>query len=142
MEVSLFNEANAVLVFALKVVFVVGVIMCGFAAIQFFNPRTFLTLLNTMLALDLSFIFCTLYARGFTIPRTLERLRSSLRKQVRLSDEKDKELILVLDKYLRSVQPVSIEVGPFHYLHRLTAPNFIDFCVKNMVRAIIAYRRH
>lgn len=141
MEVAFFNEGNAILVFALKVVVVVGVIMCGFAAVQFFNPRAFLTFLNSMIALDLSFIFCTLYARGFTIPRTLKGLRSSLRRQIRLSDEKDKEMILVLDKYLRSVQPASIEVGPFHCLHRLTTLTFIDVCVKNMVRAIIAYRR-
>lgn len=141
-EVTLFNESNANLVFGMKVVMISVTIVCGFSAVQFFHVQHLIGAMNFIVVINGMAIFSVTYDRGFSIPRRVAQLKSSLSSTLKLVDlmtEDEKATIL---RKLGSVGLVAIRVGHFHHLQRVSTPNFVDFCVKNMARMVIAYRKN
>ena len=141
-EVALFNESNANLIFGMKVVMITVTIASGFSAVQFFHVHHLIGATNAIILVDAMAIFSVLYDRGFSIPRKVAQLKSSLSSTLKLVDlmtEDEKATIL---RKLGSVGLVAIRVGHFHHLQRVSTPNFVDFSVKNTARMVIAYRKN
>ena len=140
LEVGIFNESNAYTMFSFKTTNISIQIFCGFAAIQLFQVSRVLSAVNAMIVLNAICMFIVTYDKGFAIPRCTKQLKSSLRTKLRLGGLTGGETGRIL-KEVRSVGNVAIRLGHFHYLQRTSTPNMMDFCFRNTLRLVIAYRK-
>ena len=141
-EVALFNESNANLIFGMKVVMITVTIASGFSAVQFFHVHHLIGATNAIILVDAMAIFSVLYDRGFSIPRKVAQLKLTLSLTLKLIDLVTDEEKKTMLRNLKSVGMVAIRVGHFHHLQRVSTPNFVDFSVKNTARMVIAYRKN
>ena len=142
-EVTLFNQVFASIVFLTKILAIGVVILCGFGAIQFSHENPFLAVINFVFALDAMMVFNLLYDRGFTIPRQfsiLKRLTLLKLKLKVIQGATGTESLVSVEKGVKSVRVMAIQVGAFHHLQRLSTPLFLDFCGKNLVRLVMRFR--
>ena len=138
LEVALFNEMNASIVFAVKVYAISIFVFCGFGALQFAHESPLLAGFNGLFVAEAVLIFSVLYDRGFAIPLRLKGLRRKLLFRLESISNNGMEgagsELEWNKRKLESIRTMSIRVGCFHYLQRLSTPSFMDFSVKNMVR--------
>ena len=143
-ELTLFNQVFASSVFALKITAIGLVVLCGFGAIQFLHENPLLAVSNAVFALDAMCVYNILYDRGFAIPRQLTALKKLVLLKLKLKlaqGTHDTESVHRMVKALKSVRVMAVRVGAFHYLQRLSTPTFLDFCTKNLVRLVMAFRK-
>ena len=143
-EVSLFNHLFATSVFAIKLAAIGFVVLCGFGATQYFHANPFLAISNAFFALDAVLIYNILYDHGFSIPRYFAAVKKSILLKLKLKATQgtlNTEVELSLAKSVKSVRVMAVRVGEFHYLQRLSTPTFLDFCTKNIVRLMMAFRK-
>ena len=143
-EVSLFNQVFASSVFAIKVAAMGLVILCGFGAIQFLHHRPLLAISNTVFALNAMLVYNVLYDRGFAIPRQVVAWKKLvfLKMKLKLAQgTHDTDNVRRMVRAVKSVRVMAVRVGAFHCLQRLSTPTFLDFCFKNLVRLVMAFRK-
>ena len=143
-EMSIFNLSNAHIIFGIKTAIIATDIVCGFAAIQLFHVSHVLSAVNVLIMLDTMCVFVVTYDKGFSIPRRVAQLKSALRMKLRQAQllrmpggETEKML-----RQIKSIGRVAIRVGHFHHLQRTSTLSFMDFCIKNVLRLVIAYRKN
>lgn len=147
LEVSLFNQVFASAVFAIKItsiVLVMDVTWSGFGAIQLSRENALLAVSNALFSLDAVFMYNILYDRGFAIPRQFASLKELVLLKMKLKlaqGTHDAENVHRMLKDMKSVRATGVRVGEFHYLQRLSTPNFLDFCAKFLVRLVMAFRQ-
>lgn len=140
-EAALFNYGCSGIVFTLKIAAIGAVVFCGFGAVQFIHTYTALSALYFTMVLDAFLLFNTIYDKGFAVPQKFSTIKRTLAYKIkRVVGLEDGEVKYVL-KELASVKAMSIRVGTFHYLERVSTPMFLDFSVKNAARLVMAYRR-
>ena len=143
-EVSLFNKVFASSVFAIKVAAMGLVILCGFGAIQFSHESPLLATSNTVFALNAMLVYNILYDRGFAIPRQFTALKKLVLLKLKLKltqGTHDTDNVRRMVKAVKSVRVMAVRVGAFHCLQRLSTPTFLDFCIKNLVRLVMGFRK-
>ena len=141
-HVNSFNDSQKISIFLFKIVSIGNTIQCGSAAVQFFHGTPTLTLFNASTAVVSVLVFIFLYDKGFSVPRRVAKLQKLQIYQLRMSaslGERDKK---IMTRQWKSVGRIGIMVGNFHYLQRMSTPNYLDFCVKNLVRLVITFRRY
>ena len=141
---SLFNQIFSSSIFANKVAAIGLVILCGSAATQYFYESPFLAMSNVFFAFDAMLICNILYDRGFAIRRQFMTLKKLVLLKMKLKlaqGTHDTEIAHRMLKGIESVRVIAVRVGEFHYLQRLSTPTFLDFCTKNIVRLIMAFRK-
>ena len=140
LEVGIFNESNCYLMFCLKTTYIAVEVVCGFSAIQLFQDSRILSAVNALILLNSIWLFTVTYDKGFAIPRCVKQLKSSLRTKLQLLRLAGAETGRIL-KEVNSVGEFAIRLGHFHYFQRSSTPKVMDFCLRNTLRLIIAYRR-
>ena len=130
--------------FAIKITAIGLVILCGFGGIQFLHINPLLAISNACFALDAGLAYNILYDRGFAIPRQFGALKKLivLKMRLKLAQERVdcRNRMLEVVKGVKAVRVMGVRVGAFHYLQRLSTPNFFDFCTKNLVRLFVAFQ--
>ena len=142
LELVLFNASNIHLVFGMKVAFIGTSILTGFAAIQLFHDDRLLSVVSAVILVNNLFVFNLVYDKGFSIPRRVTRLRSLLVEKLKLAHVVTQEERGVLTRQVKSIGIVAVRVGHFHHLERTSTPKFLDFCIKNIMRIVLAYRKN
>ena len=143
LEVGLFNESNADVIFGLKTAFLMADILFGFAVIQTFHYSHILSAANAIGMVNTMCVFLVTYDKGFSVPTLVKQLKSSLKTKIRTSPfakirgRATKRML----QQVESVGSVAIRVGHFHYLQRTSTFSYMDFCFKNSFRLVIAYRK-
>ena len=141
-EVNAFNFCHRYIIFGIKLVLLGCVIFSGFAAIQFFHDDHLLGICNVLVATEGTFIFVFCYDKGFSVPRSVTKLQRAQMLRLKHSQAITDSQRAYVMRQLCSIRKMAIQVGHFHYLQRVSTPNFIDFCVKNILRLVMSYRRY
>ena len=141
-EINAFNYSQRYIIFGVKLVLLGCVIFCGFAAIQFFVHDQLLGICNVLVAIEGPFVFLFCYDRGFSVPRSITRLTRSLRMRIKEGKSLTDTQRAYAIRQVGSIRKLAVQVGNFHYLQRVSTPNFIDFCAKNIVRLVMFYRKY
>ena len=141
LKMALFNQVNEWPVFGVKLLCNGCNLVFGFAAIQIFHGDRPLSAISAIIVLESLGVFHTIYSQGFSIPRRMKRLRSSLVMKLGKFDFVTDQRRGILKRQVESIGNVAVRVGQFHYLERISTPRYLDFCVKNIMRLVMAYRR-
>ena len=142
LEVSAFNSSQKHLVFTAKICLTGCVTIAGFAAIHFCDSRGWLALCNGIIALQNFFVFTVLYDKGFSIPRSMVKLKKTALWKLKMSPLISCVDRKLLSREIESVGAVAVLVGSFHRLQRTSTPIFVDTCVKYAVRLLMIVRRY
>ena len=140
LEVIAFNSSQKHVVFAARVCLTGCVSVAGFAAVHFFASRPLLALGNGIIALQCFLVFTVLYDKGFSIPRSMLKLKKSLLWELNMSRSIRSEEKKRLSREIKSIGTVAVLVGSFHRLQRTSTPVFVDTCMKYAVRLLVIMR--
>ena len=142
LELALFNQVIASVIFVLKTAGLGIVITCGFGSIQLVHTEDWIVgIFNFFVALDSAVDFNLMYNRGYAIPRYFSNLKRSLVFRVRRMDVRRGQLG-IMEKQLRSIRPMAVKVGSFHTLQRVSTLLFVDFAVKNIARFVMTFNKN
>ena len=140
LQVQLFNETNALVIFAFKNVLQGAVMICGASGLQFFHKNLALSLVNFVVVVQCFLSYGFMYGKGFDVRRKVQRLQLMAILELNLQGNG------IDGKYLQrcvlSARIPGIRVGTFHLLQRTSIPQFVDFSVKHIARMIILLRRY
>ena len=140
-EMTLFNEVNSWPVYGIKVNAIGTNILFGFAAIQLFYHDRLLSVLSASILLQDLFAFKLMYDVGVPIPKRATRLRSLLALNLGMTNKLTTRERGTLKRQVNSIGSLAVRVGLFHFLERTSSPKYLDFCVKHIIRLVMAYRR-
>ena len=142
-EINIFNMANRHTVFAFRTGLLGGAIVLESLAIQLFYERQYtLALMNGYLGMQCVTTFAFLYGKGFSVPRSCQKLITSLKLRLQEDRESQNQTdVIYLLKQARSLRIKGFTIGSFHYLQRSSVPLFVDFALKHIIRSIIVLRR-
>lgn len=142
LDVSAFNSSQKYLVFAAKISLTGCVTLAGFAAVHFFASRGLLALCNGIIAVQGFIVFTVLYDKGFSVPRSMAKLKNSLLWELKMSSSISRREKKRLGQEIRSVGTVAVLVGDFHRLQRISTPIFVVTSAKYAVRLLMIVRRY
>lgn len=115
--------------------------LCGFGAVELFHVNYFIGTINYFMTIDVMTVYVITFDTGFRIPMCSRRVTESLVLRLNLLPNLTEADVRGMVKRVRSIKCMSIRVGSFHQLQRVSTPTFVDFAIKYIVRIIIAYRR-
>ena len=142
LEIVTFNSTQKFITFGAKLVLIGAVTLSGFSAVTFFHTSLFLGLCNTVIAIQDLLVFSFAYDNGFSIPRSLQKLKRLLIFKVNQTDSEFESFSRKsICRGIRSIGTVAVKVGNFHVLQRTSTPLFVDFCIKNVLRLVIVHRK-
>ena len=141
LEIDIFNDGFAFLIFGIRTGAVGVVTICGFGAVQFFKRNGIIGAINCTVLFDALLLCSIMYDKGFAIPRCFDKMKRSLIFRLKMLKNLTEIERFKAEKQLKSIRTMSIRVGSFHHLQRVSTPTFIDFSVKNVARLVMAFRR-
>ena len=142
LSLTLFNEAFSKIIFTTKVACIGIVTICGFGAVEFLHRQRALAVFNLLFAIDALVVFNVLYDRGFAVPRCIKRTKSLLLGKLKiLAGHYDGRAVDEARRKVLHIRNIGIRVGSFHHLQRVSTPTFVDFCLKNTARLVMAFNK-
>ena len=142
LQVAAFNSSQRYVILVTRMSLTGCSILAGFAAINFFDSRRLLAECNFVIALQCAMVFVVLYDKGFSIPRSVVKLKRLALRQLKASHVIRAEEKGIISRELKSVGPVAVHVGDFYHLQRTSTPVFLDTCIKYAVRLVMVRRRY
>ena len=138
-SVQLFNQMNACTIWILKLLCVLGFVLCAFTFIRFYDEGLLLRGFCLTTALDAVFVYIFIYDKAFSIQ---SRLAKTKMEMIRVCSQNIKTQVegMELKKRIISIPNCGIRVGSFHYFERMSSPNFVLFVVFNLGRMLITFR--
>ena len=137
LNVMLFNEGNAYLIFSFKLLCISIAVSCGFGAIVCFHFNRTYVISSGLLSLDVVVTYCVFYEKAFAIPDGAKDLKSEMLVVVHGNRMIPKAEKVRQAKKIRAIPSLAIRVGDFHTMERTSTPVFIDFVVRSVMSLLV-----
>ena len=108
---------------------------------EFYHQSPLLSVLNVQLLFAVSTTYNIMYNSAFSVPRSMKKIKSQLVNHLKSAKLTSSAQRALLSRSVGSIRLLGIRTGQFGYLQRTSTPKFVDFCVKNVVRLSISYRK-
>ena len=138
--VSLYNQCYAFIHFIWKVLATVCVVLFVSAGVILLHRNFYLAIVYLFFGLDSSGLYCVLFHKAFAIPLIMKKFKVNMVNIAKLNFKDDDEIRADLCRRIRSIPAIAIKVGQFHTFERMSTPNFLGFCAKNVIRLLIILR--
>ena len=84
-------------------------------------------------------LYSIMYERAFAIPKLVRVTKSLVLLRARTGSRRH-GFKLGMERRLRSVPAMGIQVGHFHTFERVATPVFIDYVLRNVVGLLVVHR--
>ena len=134
---GLFNKVTARPLFILKLQILVMVILGGFSTIRLTHSNPLLASVYFMGTLNAAIAYISMFQLAFQVTGGVECLKKVIEvKSIGLPFPWARSY---LERILRSIPVLAVNVGGFHEAERESVPIFLDFVVKQIVNLLLTF---
>ena len=133
------NVLNSSLIFTMKLYCLCVSICSGYAAVAHFSDQPVFGIMYCVLFFEASFIYSSLYQKGFKVPDLITEAKSACRLGGRRLAKKAQRRTII-EKQLKSIPSLGIKVGEFHMLERTSTPAFLQHVLVSIVNILVTFK--